>query len=158
MDGIKNMELLSTRDFQDFDHNKRKWTSTIYTTKEIYQLLTKIEKTNPAYINSIMAPIDSTDYNKLWKSYSNFSHHKMYNVFRNLELGTKNISFFIFGNLSRDVGQVVNIQAEKTELQPDINGPWQIYSCIHTWEDNTYLNDITCYRSFAMKPIVKDKK
>ena len=151
--GINNMNLLSTYKFNEFDHNKRKWSQTVYNGKMLSNLLNSIDD-NSAYLTSITAPVNTTDYNQLVKSQPNFSQHKMYSIFRDLELRTKNISFFIFGNLSRDVGQLININVEKDSLKPYLGGPWYIYSCVHIWEDDTYMNDITCYRTIQSKPVV----
>jgi len=156
MGGLNSMKLLSTYKFNEFNHNTRTWSQTVYNGNMISNLLNDFGDISESYINDIMAPRNLLDYNNLVKSYPNFSQHKMYNTFRELELRTKNIEFFITGNLSREVGQIINLIVEKKELQPELNGAWTIYSCIHTWEDNMYMNDITCYRTLSQKPDIKN--
>lgn len=151
--GINNMKLLSTYKFNEFDHNKRKWSQIIYNGKMISSLLNNINN-NSGVITEITAPVNLQDYDHLVKSYPNFSQHNMYYTFRDLEVGTKNIQFFIFGNLSREAGQTIILKTQKEQLRPELNGIWTIYSCVHKWEDTMYTNDITCYRTITQKPIV----
>lgn len=155
--GINSMKLLSTYQFNEYDHNKRLWTQKIYNGKMLSKLLNSIEEIDPNILNNIMAPVGTTDYNHLVKNFPNFSQHKIYNTFRDLELLTKNISFLVFGNLSRDCGQLINLKVEKEELKPQLAGSWTIYSCVHIWEDVTYMNDITCYRTVQLKPVENKK-
>ena len=75
----------------------------------------------------------------------------MYNIFRNLELLSKNISFLAMGSLERDAGQIVNLRTEDDTAKSSLNGPWIIYSCLHIWDAKTYQNSMVCYRTINQK-------
>ena len=143
--GIDNLKQLSTRIFNDFNHNTRKWTQKIYTNKQLIKLLSKdlIQETE----NYVFYPDIVEDTSNLIVSYPNFNQHNMYDILRNLEVGSNTIQFIMYGFLSRDAGQFISINAGLDDAKSTFNGLWTIYSCRHIWDSKTYTNDIVCFRT-----------
>lgn len=146
--GIINMKCLSTHVFNDFDHNNRKWTQKSYTAKGISKLLSDITGIDQ---ERVFMPLELMDQSELHLSYPNFEQSKMYDVFRDLELGSNNLQFTIFGELSRDAGQYILLNVQNQNLKSNIFGLWNIYRCAHIWAGHTYTNDIVCYRTINQK-------
>lgn len=95
----QNLKNFGTKSFHDFDHNTRTWSQTTYSSDNILKTVAKITDNNliessvwgkqffsPQYINN----------------FSNYSHYKLYNSLRTIELCSVNLRFDCFGNLNRD--------------------------------------------------------
>lgn len=90
--------------------------------------------------------------------YPNYSHSTIYNVLRNLQIGTQNIQFNTLGDLGRDCGQFINILLGETTLKSNLEGTWLIYQCRHIIKNNYYYNNIIAYRTLSeISPIITNK-
>lgn len=86
MHGIQNINDLSTRVFNDFDHNRRKWTQKIYTNKQMVNLLAfNMSNTEEHSFSEIKNNLFYS-YELLNKNYPNFTHYEIYDIFKRLEL------------------------------------------------------------------------
>jgi hypothetical protein len=155
--GLLNLQGLSTYEFNNYDHNKRQWKKYVYSSSLMKQTLANITGNEKIYTR-IFTPTSMVDEAKLKQSYPNFTYNKMYNILRNLEFCSDTVQFLIFGNLTRDAGQVLSLDVKTDKLYSNLNGLWWIYQCVHKWEDKTYTNDITCYRTMNMKPVLNSDK
>lgn len=144
------MKCLSTHVFNDFDHNSRTWSQKIYTANNIIKVLSNITGVDQEHVFMSLDIMNKSDLNL---NYSNFEHFKMYDVFRDLELGSNNLQFTTFGELSRDAGQFIYLNVKNQNLYSELFGLWNIYRCAHIWEGQTYTNDIVCYRTINQKSI-----
>ena len=146
--GIINMKCLANHTFNDFNHNTRQWTQKIYNAKNISKLLSNIIGISQ---ERVFMPLNLMDTAELSVNYANFEQSKMYDVFRNLELGSNNLQFTILGELERDAGQYIYLNVQNQNLQSNIHGLWNIYRCAHIWEGKKYTNDVVCYRTINQK-------
>ena len=141
------MVELSTREFNNFDHDTRKWSKNIYNNKQFVQLLTKKYKTEQ--FESQFYPYKDISLNNYKMIYPNYSHSKIYNVLRNLEIGTQNIQFNTLGDFGRDCGQLVKISLGDQTLKSRVEGVWLIYECKHIIQKDYYYNNIIAYRTLS---------
>lgn len=156
--GLKNLQNLSTYEFNNYDHNKRQWKKYTYSGNLMSKTLANIQGEAGKDIENVFSPNELIDFTKLKQSYPNYRYDKMYDILKQLELGTDSIQFFVFGDLTRDAGQIVVLNTDNEKLYSNLNGVWLIYQVMHKWEDKTYTNDITCYRTMNMKPILNSEK
>jgi hypothetical protein len=94
-------------------------------------------------------PYKNINLNNYKQCYPNYSHSNIYNVLRNLEIGTQTIQFNCLGDLGRDCGQFINIKTGDNNLKSSIEGIWLIYQCKHIIKNNYYYNNIIAYRTLS---------
>jgi hypothetical protein len=86
MPGIYNLDDLSTRVFNDFNHDLRKWTKKIYTNKQIVQLLNTAGTDTDLHVFTPINKPEMISFELMNKNYPNFTHYEIYDVFKRLEL------------------------------------------------------------------------
>lgn len=84
--GIYNIDDLSTRVFNDFNHDIRKWTQKIYTNKQMVKLLSTAADNNSENAFSELKNNLFYSYELLNKNYPNFTHYEIYDIFKRLEI------------------------------------------------------------------------
>jgi hypothetical protein len=149
--GSDNLRLLSTRVFNHFNHDKREWTQTIYSNKDMIGLVELIKNNPKTQYKDVFLNIDEIGYkifkNELRQDYPSWHEHKIYNILRNLEICSENIQFKVAGQLSRDCGQALLLSVTDESLKNKFDGIWVIYSCAHIFDGSSYYNEIVCYRT-----------
>lgn len=95
-----NLRNIGTKAFYDFDHDSRRWNSTVFSSENILKTLTKIlNDTNTEEPSIWTNEFFLTQY---INNFPNYAHYKLYNSLRDIELCTANIGFDCLGNLKRD--------------------------------------------------------
>ena len=152
---INNLMRMGTKAFYDFNHNERKWNTTVFSSenilKTLIKLLTNQNTQEPSVWNSNFFS------NQFINNFPNYSHYKLYNIMRDIELCTSNLSFECLGNFKRDCGQAIFLHSADIPFQRLFTNLWIIYSCEHEFENKTYTNQITCYKTVQQIP-PKDEK
>ncbi len=143
--------MLQSREFNNFDHNNRKWIKTTINDKKFKELLSS--ESNVVLSNLL----DNTEFASTI-NYPNFSDINLYNVIRNLCLGTNNVLFRILGSIGRDAGQVVNLDCQTAKFNTLVGGGWFIFGCKHIWENEEYINELECFRTISKIPLSEDVK
>lgn len=150
--GIMSERYLSKFHFRHFDQNTRRWSTVTFDYNIINNLFNSEILTDSNY-ESIFTIKDKVDVNEMQYDFPNDNEQKMYLFLRQLQLGTNSINFNVAGNVTRDAGQYVVLSCSNEGQIPRYEGLWHIYSCKHKWSGTTYINEITCYRTFNKKPI-----
>lgn len=148
--------------FYNFDVNKRVWNYIQYKSKNTLNLMTDnlLAKDDSVYTTDLyydkLDMINTGIINKRVYEFPNHNDIYMYDYLSNIELKSTMMSFRIFGDSIREVGQMINLNTENNSLYSFCGGIWTISEISHVWEDKTYVNEITCYRTTKVRQDLTD--
>lgn len=150
IDGLQAANLLANKIFYDFDHNKREWIHTTYSSKDLIELSFKKNSDKQFSLYNSSKFLNSLNKHE---GFPNFNHpYKLYDIITDLEKNVKLLRFRAYGKLIRDCGQLLIIGVGNDDLQPEFFGPWYVYSIAHVWTGTDYYNDFTCIRPYNFNP------
>jgi hypothetical protein len=111
LNALETANLLAGKTFYDFNHVSRQWEHTVYTSKELIDI--SFKKTNENQ-HSLYNPIGIFQAFKKSKGYPNFNNpYVIYDTMSNLETNIKVLRFTAYGNIVRDCGQILILDARK---------------------------------------------
>ena len=111
LNALESANLLTGKTFYDFNHINRQWEHTVYTSKELIDISFKKSNMNQY---SLYNPPEFL--HKLIKSegYPNFNNpYVIYDTMSTLETNIKVLRFSTYGNIVRDCGQLLMLNARK---------------------------------------------
>lgn len=149
-----DIQLYSTRVFNNYNHLERKWTQTTFPNVQFLNKLSDISfNKNLQHKYQFDPKVESEKkyLNDLINIYPNFSEYKIYNVMRNIQICSNDITFIVRGHLKRDCGQPIMLYSDDDLKRPLLVGVWFVYRCSHIFENLTYTNQLACFRTIGLK-------
>lgn len=144
--GINSYIYFGNHNFYDFNQQNRTWKKTQYNWENINNLLNNNIK-DIQQLETILPNSQNIKQAKYEIDYPNFSHEKIYNNLRNVQIGMNCIKFKTIGHLTRDAGQYVLIDCSDDSEMKRFGGLWNIHTCRHLFKNDLYINEYICYRT-----------
>lgn len=111
LNGLETANLLTGKTFYDFNHINRQWEHTVYTSKELIDISFKKSNMNQY---SLYNPPEFLQTLTKSEGYPNFNNpYVVYDTMSRLEKNIKVLRFSTYGNIVRDCGQLLVLNARK---------------------------------------------
>lgn len=146
MKGSNTYEVAAKSTFNEFDYIKRKWSQNIFNFNRIDSSLPKLPNTYNTRSVYKDKPV-IVGGNRFNSEHSTVSYPELFKKLDKLYKYYSDIQFNCFGNLNRDIGQIVQIDAFNNVVSNRYGGFYMIARIYHTFVRDNYTCNITALRT-----------
>lgn len=149
--GSKTYEVAGKIKFNDFDYINRKWSQNIFNFNKINSCLPKLPN-NYNYRSIYKDKPNIVGGNRFNTEQGNIYYPELFKKVNNLYKYYSDIQFNCFGNIGRDIGQIIQINAFDKMVNSKYGGFYMIGRIYHTFIKDNYTCNVTAMRTMEQKP------
>lgn len=149
--GSNTYDIAGKVTFNNFDYINRRWSQDVYNFNRINSSLPKLPN-NYGYRSVYKNKPNIVGGNRFNTEQSNISFPELFKKLDKLYKYYSDIQFNCFGNISRDIGQVIQVNAYDKMVNSKYGGFYMIARIYHTFIKDNYTCNVTAMRTMEQKP------
>ena len=154
--GSNTYDIASKTTFNEFDYINRKWSQNIFNFNRINSSLPKLPN-NYNYRSVYKDKPNIVGGNRFNSEHATVSYPELFKKLDKLYKYYSDIQFNCFGNLNRDIGQIIQINAFDSMVNSKYGGYYMIGRIYHTFVKDSYTCNVTAIRTMEQKPEITNE-